>query len=91
MSSEQIIKNISSLLSRIYVEIELLSHSGLLDRNIFAENLMLQLFNNAWLPSCSKKNAVLAKIGLLHIELRCKMITVRKKDVYLPQKLKNTE
>lgn len=48
MCSEQIIKNISSLLSRIYVEIELLSHSGLLDRNIFAENLMLQLFNTMY-------------------------------------------
>lgn len=45
MSSELITKNISSLLSRIYVEIEQLSRSGLLDKNIFAENLMLQLFN----------------------------------------------
>ena len=45
MSSEQITKNISSLLSRIYVEIEQLSRSGLLDKNIFAENLVLQLFN----------------------------------------------
>lgn len=45
MNSEQITKNISSLLSRIYLEIELLNHSGLHDKNIFAENLMLQLFN----------------------------------------------
>ena len=45
MNSEQITKNISSLLNRIYQDIELLSHSGLLDKNIFAENLMLQLFN----------------------------------------------
>ena len=48
MNSEQITKNISSLLSRVYVEIELLSHSGMHDKNIFAENLMLQLFNTMY-------------------------------------------
>ncbi len=48
MNSEQITKNMSSLLSRVYVEIELLSHLGMHDKNIFAENLMLQLFNTMY-------------------------------------------
>ena len=45
MTPEYIINGITSLLAKIYTEIELLNKSGLTDKNIFAENLMRQLFN----------------------------------------------
>lgn len=69
MNSEQITKNISSLSSRIYAEIDLLSHSGMHAKNIFAENLMLQLFNAMYGYHFVNANVISRKSNYLGIDL----------------------
>ena len=45
MSTEQIVNSVNYLLAIAYKEIELFNKLGLNDKNIFAENLMRQMFN----------------------------------------------
>ena len=45
MNSEQIVNRIEFLLGSVFMGIGMLNKSGLSDKNIFAENLMRQMFN----------------------------------------------